>query len=412
MSVELNQSQWDLVIIGGGAAGFFSAIMAGEHASTPLNIAILEKSGQLLQKVKISGGGRCNVTHDCHEPKELIKHYPRGQKSLIGPFHHFGPSDTIQWFENRGVELKVEKDGRMFPITDNSQTIIDCLSNAADELGVQVFTKSGVSEIQQEGDLFTLTLDKGQILQSKKVIICTGGTRLTAGAKLVESLGHDLLPAVPSLFTFTINHDLITDLAGLSVNPVEVKIAGTKYENRGPLLITHWGVSGPGILKLSAFAARDLAEQEYQFDLKVNWCPDVDLNKLIQLKRQEWGKRAIASRSALASIPKRLWANMVQCAGITDKTTWSQLGKEETKALISIIQDCTLPVSGKSINKDEFVTCGGVNANEITLKTMESKLVPGIHFAGEVVNIDGVTGGFNFQNAWTSGYLAGRAAVV
>jgi len=337
MSEISSGSEWDLIIVGGGAAGFFSAIITAEHSSSPMRIAILEKSSQLLQKVKISGGGRCNVTHDCLDPKELAKSYPRGHKSLIGPFHHFGPTETIEWFNNKGVELKVEKDGRMFPTTDSSQTIIDCLTEAAINLGVEIFTKSGVSSVTSESDQFTLNVGEDITVKTKKLLLATGGTRLTAGAKLAEELGHTLHPPVPSLFTFTIDHPLVEDLEGLSVNPSSVRISGTKYENTGPLLITHWGVSGPGILKLSALAARDLAEIE----------------------------------------------------------------------LIEIINNCELPVSGKSINKDEFVTCGGVELKEINLKTMESKLIPNLYFSGEIMNIDGVTGGFNFQNAWTSGYLAG-----
>lgn len=409
MSSLENNSEWDVIVIGGGAAGFFGAISIAEHSQNQPKIVILEKSAQLLGKVKISGGGRCNVTHDCLEPKELTKNYPRGLKTLIGPFHHFGPTDTINWFEGRGVDLKVEDDGRMFPTTDSSQTVINCLTAAVDEYGISVFTKSGVSSIAKTEGGFELTVNDEQVIKTKRVLLATGGTRLQAGAKLAIDLGHDLQEAVPSLFTFSIDHPLLEDLEGLSVNPAEVQIGDTKYKNRGPLLITHWGVSGPGILKLSALAARDLAEVDYTFDLKVNWSPDLDVDRHLQHKRQEWGKKQISTRSPLASIPKRLWSRFCELAEIPEGMTWAQLTKAQQKALIQLIQKTILPVTGKSMNKDEFVTCGGVTLKEVSFKTMESKVCSGLHFAGEVLDIDGVTGGFNFQNAWTTGYLAGKA---
>lgn len=403
------QLDWDAIVIGGGAAGFFGALSIAEHASKPLRILILEKGGTVLQKVKISGGGRCNVTHDCLEPKPLTKHYPRGEKSLIGPFNHFGPTDTIAWFEGKGVALKTEADGRMFPVTDNSQTIINCLTETAESHGVQVATKCGVSEIKASETGHEITVNDEITLRASQLLLATGGTRLAAGAKLTESCGHTMQPPVPSLFTFEIEHPVLAGLEGLSVSPVEVQIVGTKFSNRGPLLVTHWGVSGPGVLKLSAIAARELAELDYHFDLRVNWSPDLDLARLVNFKRQEWGKRQIATRSPLASIPKRLWSRFCEQAEIPSEHTWSRLTKEQEKALLSLINASTFSVTGKSLNKDEFVTCGGVELKEVSLKTMESKLIPNLHFAGELLNIDGVTGGFNFQNAWTTGFLAGRA---
>ena len=403
----MNIKTFDLVVIGGGAAGFFGAISAAEHATCPLNILILEKTGQLLNKVKISGGGRCNVTHDCLEPKELVKFYPRGHRSLIGPFTHFGPKDTIRWFEEKGVSLKVEPDGRMFPTTDNSQTIINCLTETAEELGIEIQTKASVSSVIKKEDEFLITVkDQGEI-QTKALLIATGGTRLAAGAELAKGLGHNLLPPVPSLFTFTIDDPLIEDLEGLSVTPAEVSIIDTKYTTKGPLLITHWGVSGPGILKLSALASRELSELDYQFTIKINWCPDAEVARLLKLKRQEWGKKQISTRSPLAAIPKRLWSRF--CRDLDPELTWSQLTKAQEEVLLNTITNTTLSVSGKSINKDEFVTCGGVELKELQLKRMESKIHPGLYYAGEVINVDGVTGGFNFQNAWTTGYLAGKA---
>ncbi len=403
------EKEWDVVVIGGGAAGFFSAISVAEHSPRPLKIAILERSSQVLGKVKISGGGRCNVTHDCLDPKKLTAHYPRGQKSLIGPFHHFGTTDTINWFNERGVELKTEPDGRIFPITDSSQTIINCLTSSADELGIKVLMKAGVKSIQTASKGFQLSLDNEQELLARNVILATGGTRLAAGAKLAEGLGNELLPPVPSLFTFTIDHPLLKNLEGLSVKEAHVKIIGSKHENTGPLLITHWGVSGPGVLKLSALAARELAECDYTFTLCINWCPNLDLSNILDLKRQEWGKRQIMTRSPIAAMPKRLWERVCELVGIPAEKTWSQLSKKEEASLHQIIHNAELPVTGKSLNKDEFVTCGGVKLKDVNMKTLESKHCPNLYFAGEVLDIDGVTGGFNFQNAWTTGFLAGRA---
>lgn len=409
MSDSSFSQHWDLIVIGGGAAGFFSAISAAEHAASPLKILILERGSQVLQKVKISGGGRCNVTHDCLEPRLLTAHYPRGVKSLMGPFHHFGPRDTIAWFTERGVELKVEEDGRMFPVTDSSQTIITCLTEAAEEYGIEVRKKTGVAELKSLTEGYEVITDGDDVLTAAHLVLATGGTRLAAGAKLATDLEHTLIPAVPSLFTFAIDHPLLDGLEGLSVNPAHVKILGTQYSNRGPLLITHWGVSGPGVLKLSALAARDLADCDYTFTLEVDWCPDLDLKKLFSLKRKEWGRRHVATRSPLASIPKRLWAQICEQADIQAEQTWAQLTSATELVLTELLRTCRLPVTGKSMNKDEFVTCGGVELKEVNMKTMESKLQANVHFAGELLNIDGVTGGFNFQNAWTSGFLAGRA---
>lgn len=404
----MSEKDWDLIIVGGGAAGFFSALSVAEHAEEPLRILILEKTGQLLGKVRISGGGRCNVTHDCLDPKRLSTHYPRGEKSLIGSFHRFGPEETVAWFTEKGVDLKVEDDGRMFPVSDSSTTIINCLKETAEDYGIEVRVKTGVEEITQAPHGFTLKTSEGT-LNTRKVLLATGGTRLTAGARLAEGLGHHLHAPVPSLFTFNIEHPLLSDLEGVSVNPVSIKINGTRYKNTGPLLITHWGVSGPGVLKLSALAARDLADCDYTFTLEVDWCPNGDPARILNLKRQEWGKRALTTRSPLASLPKRLWVRFVELAEIPAETTWSQLSKKHLVALCALLHRTELPVTGKSMNKEEFVTCGGVDLKEVNLKTMESKLVPDLYFAGEVLNIDGVTGGFNFQNAWTGGYHAGVA---
>jgi predicted Rossmann fold flavoprotein len=396
---------FDLIVVGGGAAGFFSAITCAEKSGK--SVLILEKTSQLLQKVKISGGGRCNVTHNCFEPRELSRNYPRGEKALIGPFHRFGAADTVEWFASRGVTLKTETDGRMFPDTDSSQTIIDALLGAADAAGVSIHTSEGVTSVVKNEGTFELVTDAGNSYTAACVLIATGGTRIAAGARLAASLGHELQPPTPSLFTFKIKDPLIEGLLGLSVSPAEVSIQQSKLSSRGPVLITHWGLSGPGILKISAQGARELAEQDYRFDISVNWLPDADPAAVIAEKRLSEGKRQLSGRSPFASIAKRLWLRLVVAAEVPDATTWAQLSKTQAAQLVSQLTASTFAVSGKSTNKDEFVTCGGVSLNEINFQTMASKLVQGLYFAGEVIDVDGVTGGFNFQNAWTNGFHAG-----
>ena len=397
----------DLIVVGGGAAGFFSAITCAENSAK--SVLILEKTPQLLQKVKISGGGRCNVTHHCFEPRALSRNYPRGEKALIGPFHRFGAADTVDWFASRGVTLKTEADGRMFPDTDRSQTIIDALLGAADAAGVNIHASEGVISVVKNEDIFELVTDAGNSYTAARVLIATGGTRITAGAKLAASLGHELQPPTPSLFTFKIKDPRIEGLLGLSVSPAEVSIQQSTLTSRGPVLITHWGLSGPGILKISAQGARELAERDYRFDISVNWLPDADPAAVVAEKRVSEGKRQLSGRSPFVSIPKRLWLRLLAAAEISGATTWSQLSKAQAIQLLSELTTSTFAVTGKSTNKDEFVTCGGVALNEINFQTMESKLVQGLYFAGEVIDVDGVTGGFNFQNAWTNGFHAGSA---
>jgi predicted Rossmann fold flavoprotein len=395
----------DLIVVGGGAAGFFSAITCAENSEK--SVLVLEKTSQLLQKVKISGGGRCNVTHQCFEPRELSRKYPRGEKSLIGPFHRFGAADTVEWFAGRGVTLKTESDGRMFPDTDSSQTIIDALLDAADAAGVGVRTSEGVTSIVKTGDHFELVTDVGNRYTAASVLIATGGTRLAAGARLASGLGHELQPATPSLFTFKIEDPRLDGLAGLSVSDAEVSIQQSTLESGGPVLVTHWGLSGPGILKISAWGARELAEREYRFDITVNWLPNTDPATVVAEKRLSEAKRRLSSRSPFAALPKRLWLRLLTAAEISDTTTWAQLSKPQAGRLLGQLTASTFAVSGKSTNKDEFVTCGGVSLDEINFKTMESKLVPGLYFAGEVIDVDGLTGGYNFQSAWTTGFHAG-----
>lgn len=398
---------FDLIVVGGGAAGFFSAITCAENSKK--SVLVLEKTSNLLQKVKISGGGRCNVTHDCFEPRELSGHYPRGNKSLIGPFHRFGAAETVEWFTSRGVELKTEADGRMFPTTDNSQTIIDALLNAAEAAGVTIHTQQGVRSIAKTGGRFGIETDSGSTYTAGSVLIATGGTRSSASANLAASLGHELQPATPSLFTFNIADARIDGLAGLSVDDAHVRIHDSKLASSGPVLITHWGLSGPGILKISAWGARELAERNYSFDITVNWFPGHDPSAIVAEKRNHEAKRQLWARSPFPAIPKRLWHRFLEAAEVDPATTWAQLRKVQAKKLIALLSATTFHVSGKSTNKAEFVTCGGVSLDEIDFKTMQSKLVDGLYFAGEVIDVDGVTGGFNFQNAWSNGFHAGTA---
>jgi len=396
---------YDLIVVGGGAAGFFASITCAE--SSGKSVLILEKTSQLLHKVKISGGGRCNVTHSCFEPRELSRNYPRGEKSLIGPFYRFGVTETVDWFARRGVELKTEPDGRMFPTTDSSQTIIDTLRSAAGAAAVEVKTSDGVSSLSKLGDHFVVETDNERVYTATNVVLATGGTRSASGALLARSLGHESLPATPSLFTFKIKDPRIDGLLGVSVSPAVVSIEQNKLRSGGPVLITHWGLSGPGILKLSAWGARELAATSYRFDVLVNWLPDRDPAAVIAEKRTAEAKRQLAARSPFASIPKRLWQRLVAAASIADDTRWAQLSKVQAAELVGQLTASRFAVNGKSTNKDEFVTCGGIALDEINFKTMESKLVDGLFFAGEIVDVDGITGGFNFQNAWTTGFHAG-----
>jgi predicted Rossmann fold flavoprotein len=395
----------DLIVVGGGAAGFFAAITCAENSGK--SVLILEKTSHLLQKVKISGGGRCNVTHDCLDPRELSRGYPRGEKSLIGPFHRFGATETVEWFAGRGVALKTEADGRMFPKTDSSQTIVDVLLSAAEAAGVSIRNSEGVNSVVKNADNFDVSTDAGNFYTAANGLIATGGTRLAAGAKLAASLGHELKPPTPSLFTFKIKDPRINGLAGLDVNAVEISIQYSKLSSRGPVLITHWGLSGPGILRISAWGARELAERDFCFGISVNWLPDLDPTAVIAEKRLSEAKRQLSSRSPFAALPKRLWLRLLAAAEVSESATWSQLSKTRATRLVSQLTASTFTVSGKSMNKDEFVTCGGVALNEIDFRTMESKIVHGLYFAGEVIDVDGITGGFNFQNAWTTGFQAG-----
>lgn len=396
-----------MLVVGGGAAGFFGAIACAE-ASPDVEVAILEKGPEFLQKVRISGGGRCNVTHACFDPRELTRRYPRGEREMIGPYHVFQARHTVEWFQNRGVMLKTEPDGRMFPITDSSQTIIDCLKQSARAAGVELRANTGVKAIRKTNDGFEVALSDGANLRADAVLLATGGCRTPALGGLAVSLGHTLEPPVPSLFTFQIEAAWVRSLAGLSVSQAEASVPGTKLRERGPVLFTHWGLSGPAILRLSAWGARELAARDYCFELQVNWAPAVREEQVraeFDTRARQQGAKTIGN-TPLFGLPSRLWE---QLAGAEAQRRWSELSKAGRHDLVQRISKTELQVSGKSLNKDEFVTCGGVRLSEVNFKTMESKVCPGLYFAGELLDIDGITGGYNFQAAWTTGWIAGRA---
>ena len=402
--------QADVIIIGGGAPGFFTAINAAEN-NPKLKIIILERGKEVLTKVKVSGGGRCNVTHAEFLPKELTQNYPRGEKELLGPFHSFMTGDTIEWFEKRGVALKIEADGRMFPVSDSSQTIIDCFLSEVKRLNVEILLNQSVKEIQKEENRFTMNTTT-DTFSAEKIVVATGSNPKIW--KLLEDLGHTIVPAVPSLFTFNIKDSRIIDLPGLSTD-ASVKVLDEKgkmiLESNGPLLITHWGMSGPAILKLSAWGARMLEPLKYQFNIEVNWLNTVSeeevFDALKNLKTLQ-GKQTLF-KYAQFELPKRLWQSLVKAAGIMETLTWADATRENFQNLANQLTAGVFEVAGKSTFKEEFVTAGGVDLKEVNFKTFESRKIDGLYLAGEVLNIDAITGGFNFQNAWTGSYLAAQA---
>jgi len=400
-----------VVVAGGGAAGFFAAITCAQTAPDT-QITLLEKGPQFLAKVRISGGGRCNVTHDCFDPQEFAAHYPRGQQALIGPFHSFQASDTVAWFESRGVKLKAERDGRMFPATNSSQTIIDCLLGQARAAGVKLLLNRGVEQVTRRPDgTFELKLSDGTMLECDRLLLATGGCRVPALGQLAVSLGHTLEPPVPSLFTFHLETSWVRELAGVSVAEVEASVPGTRLSERGALLLTHWGLSGPVILRLSARGARELHGLDYRFPLRLNWLPHLGPESLaaeLQSRRRSQPARFVLN-SPIAPLTARLWERLARAAGVPADTRWAALSRAGGHQLVQQLLRTELPVTGKSLNKDEFVTCGGVRLSEVSFKSMESRICPGLHFAGELLDIDGLTGGFNFQAAWTTGWLAGQA---
>ncbi|WP_114781559.1 BaiN/RdsA family NAD(P)/FAD-dependent oxidoreductase [Botryobacter ruber] len=405
-----------VVVIGGGAAGFFGAIACAE-ANPDADVLLLEKSSRLLSKVRISGGGRCNVTHHCFVPSVFSKHYPRGAKQLKEAFKTFGARETISWFEKRGVALKAEADGRMFPVTDNSETIVDCLLREAGKAGVEVRTGVAVEHIapattpSADAPGFLLQLSNGKSLSADKVLVCTGGHPKSKSYDWLRELGHPVQEPVPSLFTFNAPGSPLRELQGISVARANVRVAGQKLEYEGPVLITHWGFSGPAVLKLSAWGARLFHEQHYAFTALINWIPEfteASLRQHLQDFRMLHPKKVVAT-NPLFGLPQRLWKALTEEAEIPAEIRWTELPARNTNKLVEALLRNAVEVKGKTTFKEEFVTCGGIDLSQVNMRSMESRLVPGLHFAGEVLDIDGITGGFNFQAAWTTGYLAGKA---
>ncbi len=412
-----------IAIVGGGPAGFMAAIAARE-TDPACEVTIFEKSAHVLGKVKISGGGRCNITHDCDDVRQLADNYPRGQRELIGPFTRFGIGETMAWFTGRGVPLHTYPDGCIFPESNSSETVIACLTGEARRLGVDVRLRAPVTGITQQEGGFVLETPDGPFA-ADRVLIATGGKAVapddhgpytpSGGYALAASLGHGIITPVPSLFTFTVKDPLIADLPGIVVDPVRIRSRLLKgvSPQEGPLLITHWGISGPAVLQLSAWGAPVFHEADYAFPVVVDWLPQQDAEELeqtIEAQQQAHPAKSITA-SGLLGLSRRLWERLVAAAGIPAERCWGELGRKQRAALICALKATELAVSGQSTFKDEFVTCGGVSLKEVDLRTMQSRLVPGLYFAGEVLDIDGVTGGFNFQACWTTGHLAGLAMV-
>lgn len=419
---DIDTSPRQIAVIGGGAAGFFAAITAAEHGRD-VQVTVFEQGHRVLRKVKVSGGGRCNVTHACFEPRELVSYYPRGGRELLGAFHRWQPRDTFEWFVQRGVSLKTESDGRVFPESDNSQTIIDCLLDAARDAGVVVRTGIGVTSLDVDASgAFQLGLSDGGSARATRVCMASGSWQPTSGrmatkrgaasSDWIVELGHTMTPLAPSLFAFDIRDWRLEGLAGLSVPQAQVRVLPDGAAQSGPVLLTHRGLSGPAILKLSSWEARALQQRGYRFDVAINWLgtttPD-EVAAAFTRQRHARGTATVAARGPFDILPRRLWTRMVEAAGVSAATRWCELSRDAERALTGELIDARFEVRGKTTNKEEFVTCGGIRLDEVDFRTMESRLVPGLHFAGECLDIDGLTGGFNFQAAWTGGHIAGMA---
>lgn len=401
------------MVAGGGAAGFFCAVNAARLCPS-LEVVLLEKTGKLLSKVKVSGGGRCNVTHNAPDITYMTKRYPRGQHFVKKVLSRFFVTDTIEWYGERGVKLKAEADGRMFPVTDNSQTIIDCLLREADKYQVRVETNKEVTALEKSADgRWQLQLQDGRSLAADYVCVAAGGYAQSGKFGWLEKTGHSIIPPAPSLFTFNMPGNPITALMGVAAT-AHVKIAGTKLQETGPLLITHWGMSGPAILRLSAWGARELQALQYTFTAIVNWLPDHHENSLREewpSLRQELGKQKIHHKNPFG-LPQRLWQFLLLQAGISEEMRWADVPAKDQNRFMKMLVSMEFPVKGKTTFKEEFVTCGGITLSEIDPATMESRLAPNLFFAGEVMDVDGITGGFNFQHAWTSGFIAATAIAM
>lgn len=399
-----------LAVIGGGAAGFFAGINAA-RLYPGLDVTIFEKSREVMSKVRISGGGRCNVTHHCFEPEVMAKAYPRGSKELRWAFEQFQPKDTVNWFEKRGIDLKTESDGRMFPVTDDSATIINCLKQEAKKHGVHIHKKTRVEAINPKEDgRYELSIRGKKSQTFDAVVIATGGSNRRSTYEWLEELGHSIVEPVPSLFTFKFKDKIFEDLAGISVENCSVVIEGTSYQHTGPILITHWGLSAPAVLKTSAWAARYLNEKDYRFVICVNWLhPQNEQEIRDQLKKlREENARKTAARQARLPIPNRLWKRFLELSEISPEIRWAELSNEQVHNLAKQLTNARYRIEGKTTYKEEFVTSGGIPLSEVNMGTMESKKCPNLYFAGEVLNIDGITGGYNFQSAWTTGWIAAQ----
>ncbi len=407
-----NTTFFDIIIIGGGAAGFFSAVNAA-RLSTMKKVAILEKTTKVLAKVSVSGGGRCNVTHACFENRDLVKFYPRGGKELRGAFSRFSVDQTIEWFRARGVELKTESDGRMFPISDRSETIVNCLLSEANKYNVEILLQKELQKIEKIDDKFILSINETEKFACNKLIIAAGGNSKSSAYDFLLKMGHNIIPPVPSLFTFNIPGNPITELMGVSVEKATVKIEETTIETEGPLLITHWGMSGPAILKSSAWGARALAERNYDFFALINWLHnrrEDDVFEELKSSKTIYNAQLIVNVNPFHLV-KRLWQFLLFKNGLDNELRWADLSNKQLRNMAHLLVFDRYHVIGKTTFKEEFVTCGGVTLNEIDFKTMESRKVKGLHFAGEILDIDGVTGGFNFQAAWTTGWLAACGSI-
>lgn len=396
---------YDTIVVGGGAAGFFAAIKVAELKPNS-SVLILEKTSKLLAKVEISGGSRCNVTNACFDNKELAANYPRGSKELLGCFYRFNPTDTIQWFEAKGVQLKAEADLRMFPISDSSQTIIDCFLNEIDRLGIEISTQTKVESIEPQQDGFTLHLDRDEKVACKTLLIATGGHTKKEHFHYLAPLHHKIENPVPSLFTFNLPKHPICALSGVSVTDVEITLPEHNERFRGPFLITHWGLSGPAVLKLSAFAARKLHDVGYRYDIEVDFLPHLTADEIFASLKQQKSGKANVKKKPFESIPQRLWEYLLNNSGLRSDEKWADCQNNKLQDLAHQLHKSQFEANGKTTYKDEFVTCGGISRKEIDFRTMESKLHPNLFFAGEVIDIDGITGGFNFQAAWTCGSIA------
>jgi predicted Rossmann fold flavoprotein len=402
-----------ILVAGGGAAGFFAAIACAE-ADPAAEVTLHEATAHPLAKVRVSGGGRCNVTHACFDAREMAACFPRGSRELIGPFSRFGPADTVAWFKERGVELKTEADGRMFPVTDSSATVVDCLMRAAAGAGARLFTGSGLRGLARAagdvGGRLAAVLTTGETILADRVLIATGGTKGSAGLPIAESLGHTIVPGVPSLFTFHVDDPRLKGLEGVAA-PATARVPGTRLDESGPVLVTHWGLSGPAILRLSAWGARELHDAGYRFMLKLNWAgarsPE-EARSALEEERAAHPRRQVSTANPFG-IPARLWERLVAAADVAPQAAWAGVSNDALRSLALQATASEFAVSGKSMNKEEFVTCGGVSLAEVDMATMESRVCPGLHLAGEVLDIDGITGGYNFQSAWTTGWQAGRA---